>query len=81
MAHTTDITLTAAMARKKLTQQQLEGASGVDRTYIARLKTGEYSNPTIDIYNKLDTALRTLGVLRRRERLVFGQGQPESIAS
>lgn len=69
----THITLTDAMARKKVTQQQLENASGVDRTWIARLKLDPDANPTIETYDKLDAGLRALGVLKRGEKLVFSQ--------
>lgn len=74
------ITLAAAMDRKNLTQQQVEDASGVDRTWIAKLNARGAVNPTIDTYEKLDAGLRKLGALRRGEKLVFTQ-QPESIAS
>ncbi len=60
------------MERAELTQQRLEDASGVDRTWIGKLKTDPDANPTIDTYDKLDTALRSLGALRRGEKLVFG---------
>jgi transcriptional regulator with XRE-family HTH domain len=73
------ITLAAAMDRVDLTQQRLEDLSGVDRTWISKLKADADANPTIDTYEKLDSALRTLGALRRGEKLVFGQ--PESVAS
>lgn len=67
------ITLAEAMDRKDLTQQEVEDASGVDRTWIAKLKSGSRVNPTIDTYDKLDHGLRKLGALRRGEKLVFGQ--------
>lgn len=69
------ITLTTAMARvkPKLTQQQLEQESGVDRTWISKLRADADANPTIDTYRKLDAALRSLGALRRGEQLIFGQ--------
>lgn len=62
-----------------LTQQQLEDASGIDRTWIAKLRASADANPTIDTYDKLDAALRKLGGLKRGEKLVFGQR--EAIAS
>lgn len=62
-----------------LTQQGLENASGIDRTWIAKLRANTDANPTIDTYEKLDSALRELGGLRRGEKLVFGQR--ESLAS
>lgn len=74
------ITLAAAMDRiDGLTQQRLEDASGIDRTWIAKLRTNADANPTIDTYEKLDAALRKLGGLRRGEKLVFGQR--EAVAS
>lgn len=74
------VTLVDAMDRiDGLTQQGLEDASGIDRTWIAKLRTNAAANPTIDTYEKLDAALRRLGGLRRGEKLVFGQR--ESLAS
>lgn len=68
------ITLQEAIARRAgLTQQEVENASGVDRTWIAKLCASEDANPTIDTYDKLDSGLRKLGVLKRGERLVFGR--------
>ena len=72
------ITLRQAMARARLTQQQLEDLSGVDRTWIARLRVATDANPTLDTYRKLDEALRAEGGLKRGEKLVFAS---EAIAS
>lgn len=77
---TKHITLAEAMDRKDLTQQQLEDASGVDRTWIAKLKVRD-SKIGLDTYEKLDTALRTLKALRRGEKLVFGQPDHQELAS
>lgn len=65
------VTLADAMARVDLTQQQLENLSGVDRTWVSKLKSGDRTNPTIDTYDKLDAALRRCGALKRSEKLVF----------
>lgn len=60
------------MARRDdLTQQDVENASGVDRTWIAKLCVADNPNPTLDTYEKLDAGLRKLGVLKRGERLAF----------
>ena len=61
------------MDRADLTQQELEDLSGVDRTWIAKLKGNPRANPTIDTYEKLDAALRKKGALRRGDKLIFGQ--------
>lgn len=75
------ITLSEAMARRDdLTQQDVEDASGVDRTWVAKLLVAPRPNPTLDTYDKLDAGLRKLGVLKRGERLVFGRRQ-ERVAS
>lgn len=80
MKHTKRVvTLTEAMARKDLTQQELEDASGIDRTWIAKLKVRD-AEISVNTYAKLDTALRELKALRRGERLVFGPGPRESEA-
>lgn len=68
------------MGRVSLTQQQLEDLSGVDRTWISKLKADAKANPTIETYDKLDAALRARGALRRGEKLVFGQSEPASRA-
>lgn len=69
MKHTT---LAAAREAKKLTQQQLENLSGVDRTRIARMEADPANaNPTVDTVRKLEDALDL-----RRGALVFGADLP-----
>jgi transcriptional regulator with XRE-family HTH domain len=41
---------------KKMTQEQLSFASGVDRTYISELEN-DHKSPTIDVLLRLCTAL------------------------
>lgn len=75
MKHTTPkrITLSEAIDRiEDLTDVRLAEESGVDRTWIGRLKDRADANVSIDTYEKLDGALRRLGGLKRGEKLVFG---------
>lgn len=74
------VTLAEAMDRKDLTQQQLEDACGIDRTWIAKLKVRD-ADISVTTYAKIDAALRRLKALRRGERLVFGPRENEAIAS
>jgi len=62
------MTLAEAREAKKLTQQQLEDLSGVDRTRIAKMEADPANaNPTVDTVRKLEDALKL-----RRGTLVFG---------
>jgi transcriptional regulator with XRE-family HTH domain len=70
------VSLNEAMSRlkaRRLTQLDVELASGVDRTRISRLCRQADPRVLLDTYEKLDDALRKLGALRAGERLVFGQ--------
>ncbi len=73
------IHLERARERAHLTQQQLEDASGVDRTRISKLEVAGDARVLQDTYDKLDAALRAAGGLRRGEKLVFGPA--EAVAS
>ena len=70
-AHT--VTLAEAMARRRLTQEQLEAASGVNQTSISKLLSSKYRDPKLSTYHKLVAGLHALGALRRNEVLVLGR--------
>lgn len=74
------ITLADAMERPspRITQQQLEDESGVDRTRISRLLKDPNPNVTLDTYNRLVAALQKLGALKKNETLTFGSAQLEA---
>lgn len=44
-------------AARGLTQEQLANAAGLNRVSLARLETGEMTNPSLDTLERLATAL------------------------
>lgn len=62
------MTLKQAREAKGWTQEELEARSGVSQSTIVRCETDPDANPTVNIVNKLESAL---GV--RRGTLVFGK--------
>ena len=67
------IPLRAARAKAKLTQEQLEAASGVPQEVISRLENGVTVNPSFDTVLKLAEALDM-----DPRQLVFG---PEGVTA
>lgn len=52
-----NFSLKEARTRRKLTQEQLEDASGVDQSIISRIERGIVTNPEFDTVRKLAGAL------------------------
>jgi transcriptional regulator with XRE-family HTH domain len=74
------IHLRLARRRANLSLKKLGAISGVDRRWIAKLEE-EHANPTVNTVDKLDSALRQIGALKRGEQLIFGTPQREQAAS
>lgn len=49
--------LKEARAKRRLTQEELEAASGVDQSVISRIERGLVTNPEFDTVRKLAKAL------------------------
>lgn len=71
-----EFTVREARKRKRMTQDDLAKASGLDQTTISDLETGRNANPRLDTIQRLAEAL---GI--RPAQLRFSEPQPgESVA-
>jgi transcriptional regulator with XRE-family HTH domain len=57
---------------RKMSQDDVSLASGVDRSYISEIETGK-SSPTLDIVDKIAKALN----VSTEELFIFGVSEPE----
>lgn len=63
------LTVAEALRARNWNQADLAERTGLNKSTVSRLVSGDITNPGIDTVRKLELA----GLLRRGEQLVFGQ--------